>query len=84
MDASKKEIKDFYEPDSMKLFSFLYLLPILFKLGLKNSFFDISKFCFLWSLWLTQKQRYVTKLSSVEDDERSSDIESESDSCASD
>ena len=36
------------------------------------------------SLLLTQKQQYVTKLSSVEDDERSSDIESESDSCASD
>ena len=43
-----------------------------------------QNFDFLWSLWLTQKQQYVTKLSSVEDDERNSDIESESGSCASD
>ena len=34
------------------------------------------------SLWLTQKQRYATKLSSIEDEARNSDIESESDSCA--
>ena len=36
------------------------------------------------SLWLTQKQQYATKLLSVEDEARNSDIESESDSCASD
>ena len=29
----------------MTLFLFLYLKPILFKLDLKNDFFDISKYC---------------------------------------
>ena len=35
----------------MKLFLFLYLKPILCKLGLKNDFYDISKFCLPMIIW---------------------------------
>ena len=48
----------------MKLFLLLYLKPILCKWGLKNDFFDISKFCLsmiLWTFFQTSEDIYRYK-----------------------
>ena len=48
----------------MKLFSFLYLKPILCKLDLKNDFFDISKFylpMIIWTFFQTSEDIYRNK-----------------------